>query len=256
MDARFVRVELAEIEEAVRQHLESLPRPIDSFLEDHIAESTHFRIEIGGADTGFASIHKGSLITQFSLQDAHKQLGQAVFQRLRKLETVSAAFVPTCDEFFLSHALDDHRQLAKQAYFFKVGREVAESGVTGGYALRQAEAADASLVREQTGDFLDDVEKYVRAGELFLTERDGGCVGFGLMVRSRFCRGVASIGMYTMERFRGMGVGTATIALLIDACRRQGVRPVAGCWYYNHLSKRTLERAGMVTQTRLLRIEY
>jgi RimJ/RimL family protein N-acetyltransferase len=62
--------------------------------------------------------------------------------------------------------------------------------------------------------------------------------------------------MYTIERFRREGVGTATITLLIDECRRRGLRPVAGCWYYNHRSKRTLERAGMFTATRLLKVGY
>ena len=28
---------------------------------------------------------------------------------------------------------------------------------------------------------------------------------------------------------------------------------IAGCWYYNHTSKKTLEKAGMLTQTRLLK---
>ena len=60
----------------------------------------------------------------------------------------------------------------------------------------------------------------------------------------------------TIERFRGKGVGTATIALLRAECHRRGIRPVAGCWYYNHTSKRTLERAGMYSPTRLLRIDY
>jgi RimJ/RimL family protein N-acetyltransferase len=236
--------------------LEALPRPIDSFLEDHILESMHYRIAIDGADAGFASIHKGSLITQFCLTEPYKRYGQPVFQRLRKLEMVREAFVPTCDEFFLSHALDDYRQLAKQAYFFTLGRETLGPDVIRGHSLRLAESDDTGLIRQQTGDFFEDVEKRVQSGELFLTHRDGNPVGFGIMVRSKLYRDVASIGMFTIEAFRGTGIGTATIALLIEECQRQQLRAVAGCWYYNHASKKTLERAGMVTQTRLLRIEY
>ena len=67
--------------------------------------------------------------------------------------------------------------------------------------------------------------------------------GFGLLMPSKLCPDVASIGMYTLERFRRKGVGTATIALLIAECAGRGLRAVAGCWYYTHLSKRTLERA-------------
>jgi GNAT superfamily N-acetyltransferase len=256
MDIQFAGVELTEIRDAVREHLETLPRQIDSFLEDHIVGSAHYHIVIDGARAGFASIHKGALITQFSLAEPYQRYGQSVYTRLRKMETVREAFVPTCDEFFLSHALDDYRQLSKQAYFFTARGEAVSPDVSAGYALRPAEPRDSERIREFSGDFLEDVARHVQAGEVFLTHRNEDLVGLGLIVPSKLYRDVASIGMFTIEAFRGAGVGTATIALLIAECRRHGIRPVAGCWYYNHLSKKTLERAGMVTRTRLLRIEY
>ncbi|WP_181153121.1 hypothetical protein [Paenibacillus sp. AR247] len=40
-----------------------------------------------------------------------------------------------------------------------------------------------------------------------------------------------------------------------SAAAGQGIRPLSGCWYYNEASKRTLESAGMVTRTRLLRMK-
>ncbi|MCB0048425.1 MAG: hypothetical protein KDE24_02625, partial [Caldilinea sp.] len=55
---------------------------------------------------------------------------------------------------------------------------------------------------------------------------------------------------------RNQGVGTAIIAALLDACARRQIMAIAGCWYYNHLSKKTLEKAGMLTQTRLLKVSY
>jgi RimJ/RimL family protein N-acetyltransferase len=256
MDVRFVRVDLSEIHTAVQQHLEALSRPIDSFLEDHILESTHYRILVGAAPAGFASIHRANLITQFCLVESCKRWGQAVFQQLRKWESVGAAFVPTSDEFFLAHALDDYRRLAKQAYFFTVGRDTVDPAVTRGYSLRQAAPGDASFIQQQSGGFFEHLERQIQAGEILLTHRDGSGVGFGVLVKSRFYRDVASIGMYTIEPYRNSGVGTATIALLAEECERRGLRAVAGCWYYNHSSKRTLERAGMMTQTRLLKIEY
>jgi RimJ/RimL family protein N-acetyltransferase len=256
MDVRFEHVELSEISEQVQQHLAALPRPIDSFLEDHIFESTHYRILIGGALAGFASIHRASLLTQFCLAEPFKRWGQAAFRRLRQCESVSAAFVPTCDEFFLAHALDDYRQLHKQAYFFAFGGAPLDPTVIGRYGLRQAGPEDAGFIQQYSGGFFRNLEQQLEAGELFLTGRDGSSVGFGVLVKSRLYPDVASIGMYTIEPYRNSGAGTATIALLIDECARRGLRPVAGCWYYNHASKRTLERAGMVTQTRLLKIEY
>ena len=256
MDARFAPVEFAEIEGAVRGHLAALPAAIDSFLEDHILASAHYRIVVAGEAAGFASIHGEGLITQFALAEPYRRYGQPVFGQLRRLEQVRAAFVPTCDEFFLAHALDDYRQLAKQAYFFAAARNAAGAAPPGPWALRPAGPDEANFVREQSGDFFEPVERHVEAGRLYVTSRGDERVGFGLLVESALYDAVASIGMYTIERFRREGVGTATIALLIDECRRRGPRPVAGCWYYNHRSKRTLERAGMFSPTRLLKVDY
>ena len=132
MDTHFAPVAFVEIERAVRDHLAGLPAAIDSFLEDHFRASSHYRIAVAGEAAGFASIHHGNLITQFVLSEPYRRYGQSLFGQLRRREQVQAAFVPTCDEFFLAHALDDYRQLAKQAYFFAAAR--TPSPVAAGFA--------------------------------------------------------------------------------------------------------------------------
>jgi RimJ/RimL family protein N-acetyltransferase len=253
VDIRIEPVAFEEIEGEVRRHLAALPSAIDSFLEDHILASTHYRLFAGGTVAGFASIHGERLITQFVLAASYRRHGQRVFAQLRRMEQVQAAFVPTCDEFFLAHALDDYRQLAKQAYFFA---ESSAMMVPSGMTARPAEPDDEELVRRESGDFFDRIDRHISRGELLVTLRGDEPVGFGLLIKSALYDDVASIGMFTIERFRREGVGTATIALLISACHRRGLRAVAGCWYYNHRSKRTLERAGMYSATRLLKVDY
>jgi hypothetical protein len=66
-------------------------------LEGHVRESRHYRILISESRAGFAAIHGGNLITQFALDRSCQRFGQLAFQVLKKLENVSAAFVPTCD---------------------------------------------------------------------------------------------------------------------------------------------------------------
>lgn len=256
IDIRFVPAPWSSIRESVKSHLVRLPSKIDSFLEDHILASNHYVIEIASEAAGFASIHNEQLIVLFNLEERFRRHGQAVFARLRRLEKVQSAFVPTCDEFFLSHALDDYRQLAKQAYFFAVGSEAPPSNARHECTLHLATTADVDFIRGESGDLFGDLDRYVDAGEIFLTLRDDVTVGFGILSRSAIYGDVASIGMFTISRFRQSGVGTATIALLIEECRRRELLAVAGCWYYNHNSKRTLERAGMISLTRLLKIDY
>jgi RimJ/RimL family protein N-acetyltransferase len=255
IDFELSPVPFDAIREDVRRHLAALPGSIDSFVEDHILASNHYRIVVAGEDAGFAAIHREQTITQFALAAAHQHLGQPVFARLRRWEQVQAALVPTCVPFFLAHALDDYRVLEKQAYLFV---ESATSQWPGDnrYRLRPAEPGDVDLIHRETGDFFAPVERYLAARALFVTLHGEEPVGFGLVEQSRLNQHVASVGMYTSERFRREGVGTETITLLIAECHRRGLRPVAGCWYYNHASKRTLERAGMFAPTRLLRIAY
>jgi RimJ/RimL family protein N-acetyltransferase len=256
METHFAPVAFAEIREATCQHLRMLPSAIDSFLEDHILASNHYRIDVAGETAGFASIHEERLITQFALAEAYRECGQALFGELRRMEQVRSASVPTCDEFFLAHALDDYRQLAKQAYFFATPPGAGGFGATDRFSLRPAVMDDAGFVRQESGDFFEDLERKISSGQLFVTLRGEEPVGFGILEQSALYEDVASIGMYTIERFRQTGVGTATIAMLIAECRRRSLRPVAGCWYYNHRSRRTLQRAGMYSATRLLKVDY
>jgi RimJ/RimL family protein N-acetyltransferase len=255
MDSHFAPVAFAEIREATVEHLRVLPSAIDSFLEDHILASNHYRMVVAAETAGFASIHEERLITQFALSEPYRRYGQALFGELRRMEQVRSAFVPTCDEFFLAHALDDYRRLARQAYFFATPRVLTDAA-TDRYAMRPATMDDADLVRQESGDFFTHLERQIAAEEVFVTLRAEEPVGFGILETSVLYEDVASIGMYTIERFRQAGVGTATIAMLIAECRRRSLRPVAGCWYYNHRSRRTLERAGMYSSTRLLKIDY
>jgi RimJ/RimL family protein N-acetyltransferase len=255
MDFEFSPVPFDEIREDVRRHLAALPGTIDSFLEDHILASSHYRIVIAGEAAGFASIHKERLITQFALAEPYRRCGQPVFARLRRWEQVQAAFVPTCDPYFLAHALDDYRLLEKQAYFFEAPIKAQWTASTR-CRLRVAEPRDLKLIQDESGDFFAPIERFIEASALFVTLRGEEPVGFGLLEVSRIYEDVASVGMYTIERFRREGVGTETITLLMAECHGRGLRPVAGCWYYNHGSKRTLERVGMFAPTRLLRISY
>lgn len=247
-------VEFGAIAGAVRAHLAALPSPVDSFIEQHILASRHYRIVVAGEAAGFCSIHGESLITQFALDAPHRRHGQAAFQLLRRTESAQAAFAPTCDEFFLSHATDDCRQIDRQAYLFQAAEGAPPPAAD--ILVRPAGPEDLPAIRAGSGSFFDPLEASLGEGELYVAERAGAYVGFGIVDRSELYADVASVGMYTVEAARRTGVGTATIRALLAECRRAGLRPVAGCWYYNHRSKQTLEAAGMYSASRLLRVSY
>jgi len=233
-ELRFTAIDFAAAEPILSSHLSALAAPVDSFFEDHVRDSQHYRIQTGETVIGWTAVHEESLITQFGLFSPHRQLGQRAFAQVRKLEQVQNALVPTCDEFYLSHALDDYRLLEKQAYQFQLDPQRARFQTRLALTHRPATPDDVALIVGLSDTFFDDLDRRVRAGQLYLAWRGADCVGIGVIEPSIFTAEAASIGMFTAESFRHQGVGAALIAHLIDVCHERGLRPVAGCWYYNH----------------------
>jgi len=256
MEIKILPVESAALKPMLAHYLDQLSAPIDSFLEDHILASNHYEISLNGHSAGYCAVHKTSLLTQYYLHAEWRQYGQLVFQRLKKLEAVQAAFVPTADEFFLAHALDEYKQLDKQAYFFQTPKDQARLAVDPSLVGLLAQPADSAFIKASADDFFDEVESAIEKEQIYIMTKDQTCVGFGVLVKSELQPTWASIGMYTRPEFRNQGIGRNIIRYLINECRRQQRQAIAGCWYYNHLSKKTLESAGMYTQTRLLKISY
>jgi len=77
------------------------------------------------------------------------------------------AFVPTCDEFFLSHVLDKYVNLKKQALFFMDSKQpIKLKGNSLKVAYRLAEQSDASTIQAISGNFVDDLADRISRQEI------------------------------------------------------------------------------------------
>ncbi|OZB93584.1 GNAT family N-acetyltransferase [Paenibacillus sp. XY044] len=247
---------IEEVRELLQEYIEGLSSPFDTFLEQYILASQFYIILSEDALIGYYAVYDHRLLTQFYLRRPHQRHAQVLLHRVVEEHHVSEVFVSTGDELLLSLALDRDMAIAKQAYFF----QDSEMGLTSGpgsdpNVLRPAVPADLEDIQRVSGDFLGSCALRIQKGELFTCYRDSELLGIGIVERSALIDGTASIGMFTNESYRHQGVGRRIILGLKAWCYAQGIRPISGCWYYNEASKRTLESAGMVTRTRLLRME-
>jgi GNAT superfamily N-acetyltransferase len=216
-----------------------------------------FRIVDADAETGCFAIHEGGLLTLFHVRREQQRLGQQLLKDIRQKHEIGSALVPTCDEFFLSHVLDEYRELKMQAYFFTdSGKDPASPPGAADVQYRLARPTDAATITAVGGDFLEDAADRISRNEVTVGLLGREIVSIGLIIPNRLLRRHASIGMFTVADHRRRGIGTRTILHLKRLCRAQGITPVAGCGYGNRASKATLEAAGMVTRTRLLRIGF
>jgi GNAT superfamily N-acetyltransferase len=245
-----------EIQPLMKEYLQGLISPFDSFLEKHILASTFYTIQDEMKEVGYYAIHNGQLLTQFYIRRSYQMHLQKMFCQVLERHAVQSLFVPTCDELLLSLAIDKGFPINKQAYFFQDSQtDIPMSEVLGVEVFRPAHQDDLQQIQHICGDFLDHYERWIANEEIFTYYRGSVLLGIGVAEKSRLLEGLASIGMFTNEAYRKQGVGRAIILHLRKWCERHGIKPVSGCWYYNEASKRTLESAGMVTKTRLLKIE-
>lgn len=258
MSYTFRPVKRTELGDLYAAYLASLSSPFDSFLEGHILPAEFFAIDtLAGKSVGFFTIFDDNLLTQFYLSPAHLRDGQRLFARILAEFPVTNAFVPSGDETFLSHAVDKMQKLEVQAYFFQDGgRTDLPAPAFGPEHFRPALASDIPAILSASGDFFDQLAERIAKDEIFVLEIDGQLMGMGIIEWGRLLPQTASIGMFAVEGVRQQGVGRSILRHLKNHCAAHNRAAVAGCWVHNHASKRTLEAAGMVTKTRLLRVMF
>lgn len=254
----FKACQVEEIRHLIQEYTQTLSSPFDAFLEEHILSSKFYVILNESNEIGYYAIHHGDhgqLMTQFYVRPSYLMTAQDLFDQVIKEYNVESLFVPTCDELFVSLAIDKDYPISKQAYFFQDSRlELMEKQSLSGDFFGPATLDDLLHIQEMCGDFLDQYETRIRNGELFCYYRGSVLLGVGVVERSKLLEGIASIGMFTNENYRKQGIGRDIILKLRKWCYSQQLTPICGCWYYNEASKRTLESAGMITRTRLLNI--
>ncbi len=246
---------IEEVQHLIEEYILELSSPIDSFLEEHIQASAFYMIKDGSQAVGYYAIHNNELLTQFYIRRSSQMQSQWMFNHVIEHHACKSLFVPTCDELFLSLAIDKDFIISKQAYFFQESHVDIPEIILDDDQFRIANMDDLAQIQQISGEFLDQYERRIANGELFTYYRGNVLHGIGVIEKSKMFNDHASIGMLTNEAYRKQGIGKSIILLLRKWCRQQGIKPISGCWYYNEASKRTLESAGMVTKTRLLNIK-
>ena len=231
------------------EYISSLSDINDDFWEGHILNCQVFRICQSGETIGLCGIHSQNNLVFFYTPAIYLRYAQPAFAAMLATLAPQFAYVPTSDELFLSLSMDRHVKIDMQAYFFKYGAAIVRPPDYPRGLLKIASSSNEA-------DILDDegVAENIALGKYYIMRSAGIFLGQGFFNKRTIIPGAASIGMSVHMNFRRMGVGRSIIMHLADICKEQGLTPCCGCWYYNHNSKATLESAGFVTKTRLLKV--
>ncbi|MGM0923573.1 MAG: GNAT family N-acetyltransferase [Bacillota bacterium] len=256
MNIYFKECKQNDVENLIQEYVSTLSSPIDSFLEEHILNSAFYTVSYNAEVAGYYAIYNNQYLTQFYLKLSYYKESQEIFKNVLRNHSIQSILVPTCDELFLSLVLDHDYKIEKQAYFFQDNKvKIAKEKLFKGGKFRAAVPNDAPQITEVCQDFIDKVGERIENREIFTFTKGNILLGIGIIERSSLLDRLGNIGMFTNEQYRKNGIGRTIIHYLKEWCYDNNLNPICGCWYYNALSKRTLESAGMVSKTRLLNIK-
>lgn len=248
---RFVVSDPIENALFINQYVEGLSCPMDSYAEDTLSESPIFSIYLGDIHVGFI-VAQESEILYFYLEQQWIKHSQQIFDAFIQCNGIKAVYYQTSDALMTSLVSDWEYEKVKCGYFFLDSGRIEKPDTHVESALfKMASPEDISLIMSETGDFFDKIEQRVMDNTIFmLTSGEGELYGCGIIEYGKYFSDCASIGMITCKQHRNKGVGQLIIWHLKEFCYSKKIKPVAGCWYYNTISRKTLEKSGMISVAR------
>lgn len=239
--------------EAIHAHIESLVYPMDSYLEDLMYASNIYRFDFNDVCIGYCAITENTL-NFFHVIKEYYLYAPALLERITQEQDIKEVSVMTQDAQMCALIVEwDHEVRRGACWFTDSGRVENPHAEAKSALFRPAMQDDCKTIREVSGDFFDEesggfdgLEDRIEAGTIFMLEEDGEMLGGGIVELGRLCKGYCSIGMFTNPAHRKKGVAKTILLHLKEWAYAQDMIPIAGCWYYNTLSRMSLESAGMI----------
>lgn len=264
MDVKVIECALGEIESFIIDHATKNKITVDGYWEDHVIKSNHYKMTNDDEIVGYFAIfkegddpHKDAILTLFNVFPPFANKSQELFAIAKKYETVTHAMVAIGDEAFLSHCFDNFSKIEKLAYIFEYITGVNPKPQPD-FKLAETEA-DYETFKIAKG-FLDEEIKQLQSGvkhlEIYIAEKNNETIGFGIIEYGRILKNIASIGMYVCENYRRQGFAVDILLGMKKIVNDKGLKALSGCWYYNHNSKKSIEKAGGYCKTRYIKFYF
>lgn len=249
----FISSDINEIREIIDKHIESLSYPMDSWLEDRLVEAAIYKIIYKSCCIGYAGQIEETLHF-FHIGKEHFSYAPAILEAFIEKKAIKRIFVMTQDSLLCALIAEwDYEKEKVACWFTDSGREGKANLQTSNAIFRTAYLLDVERIRKVCGDFFEEpsggfttLEERVEKETIFLLENKAELIGCGIVEKGQFYKGVVSIGMFVNSKYRRKGAAKTILLNLKGWAYDNYLKPVAGCWYYNTLSRKSLESVGMI----------
>ena len=238
---------MRDVEGMLLRHAQALYAPWDSYMEENILKNQMVAIHAEGELIGYANLN-GEQLFSFYVAQAFYRFAPQILAQLISEYGIKSAQVLTNDPLSAALIMEwDCELIDYGACFFVDALRLDMPNVRAEQPVfREATVEDIDRIVSATGDFFDKLAHRIAERTIFLLEDGGELMGCGIVEVGAVCADCVSIGMITRKDHRRKGVAQRMLWHLKEWAYAHGLRPIAGCWYYNVLSRKSLEAAGMI----------
>jgi predicted acetyltransferase len=253
-------------------YLASLVGPMDGYWETAvIGLSPHYEMVVDGERVGYFAAKNGRLL-QFFVADEFLPRASALFDAVLADGELSSASVSTVEPMFLSLCLDRQTDVSINSYLFHDHHPVQPQlsvyphaqfrpGILADLAplvqfyQENNEYEDTEAIEEGAGGLEPYARELIENEQVFLLVDAGVILGIGECRHSETQKPYADVGMITHYQHRQRGIGVFILAQLKESCYSHYVKPICSCAFDNIASRKTIEKAGFITQHCILVIQ-
>lgn len=243
----------AQVEDLVTGHISTLAFPFDSYLEDILLDAQLYCFVRDDYPVGYFAVSEQTLQFFHIIKSQYRYAPLLLERAVTELKLSDVRVISQDSRLCALMVEWDYESERGACWFTDSGTEVVSASKVPGGVLRKAQPGDLGAVQQATGDFFSEesggftsLSQRIDAQTIFMLEEKGELLGCGIVENGRVCTDYMSIGMFVCPQHRQKGVARSILLGLKDYAYAKGKKPLAGCWYYNTLSRRSLESAGMI----------
>ncbi len=250
---------LQDIVDLRTQYLDSLPEAQEYYLELLVQKGKPFLISIGSHQIGYFILGQDATLLEYFLLPEYQTQADTVLEQIIHKYELKSALCKTFDHLLLSCCVQFQKQISVGGFLFREYRPNPNPPIFPDITHRLATMQDfpkLCAINVEIFEQDEEIREFIEKQRIFLFEKGQDLVGFGIFTRIIADRPEHDIGMLVDKPFQRQGYGQYIIRFLTDFCIENGWQPVCGCAYENTASRRTLEKAGFVSNHRLLHFVF
>ena len=253
------------IERLRDDYLGALSAPMDGMWESTvIAHAAFWEIHDQEQRIGYFCLGANQELLRFHLYENALDRAQAIFEWMLSTYSIQQATASTIEPLYFSLCLDVQSNITLHSYLFRDNQpRVLPSGLSAGLFRKADKRELEEIVRfyqanvEGPGEWIETfLNARLMRDELFVLYDDHTLVATGECIPSQRQPPHADLGMVVARSYRGRGVGSFLLTQLKQRCYAAGWKPICSCEASNRASKKAIEKAGFISDQRIVNITF